>query len=183
MNEIYTYFDASLKLPHQGETLAHWYRSWKRHGWEPRLLHPRSWITHPRRKEMKHIFDNPVIEPQSKARAASLLAFDSVGKNILYSDYDVVNYGLFPCEITDCMYKNDMIYACRSWGMFGHKGVRLMLKALIDLKRNINLSPSIPPMVEFGSEDWNVAPLVHFSRRACGGLPTNRVIETCGRRY
>jgi hypothetical protein len=182
-NEIYTYFDASLGIPHQGEIFFHWHRSWKRHGWEPRLLHPRTWRSHPLRKKLKFIFDNPVIEPESKARVASLMAFDSLGKSVLYSDYDVVNFGLEPGEVTTSMATNPHIYACRAWGGFGIEGVRKMLEVLTELKRNINLAPSVPPLVEFDDPDWNVAPLVHFSRRVCKGVPKHLVVEACGRYY
>jgi hypothetical protein len=132
---------------------------------------------------VKFIFDHTSIEPQSKARCASLLAMDTLEKTILYSDYDVINYGLKPCETLEDMLKSPYIYACRSWGSFGNEGVKKMLEVLTDLKRNVGLADSVPPMVEYGQDDWELAPLVHFSRAACKGVPAHEVVETCGRRY
>lgn len=88
--KIYTYFDSTPMLPGQGELIKLWAKSWTDHGWEPHILHPRTAVRHPRRREF-----NSWLEPFSplvRAKLARWLAVDAA--DALWScDYDVINVG------------------------------------------------------------------------------------------
>jgi hypothetical protein len=176
--EIYTYLDASLKIPRQGEIFFHWYRSWKRRGWEPRLLHPRTWRKHPYRHEFKKIlaemFHDDLVE---QARAMAMLAVDSTDKAIFFSDYDVVNFGLAPedVDIKTAIFCKPFRWLWKS-----------LVDDIVDHYRKLSKPPVVdlvPGCVPYGHPEWRSSSLVHFSRAACQGERKHLLVESCGRNY
>jgi hypothetical protein len=179
MNEIYTYFDASLKRPGQGETFFHWYHSWKRYGWEPRLLHPRTWRDHSLRKHIRKSLQRMYPDdPVEQARWMALLALDTIGGDVFFSEYDVINYGLVD---NPAWRSNGFIYACQGFGLFGRRGVSECLQLILEGKK-IDLVDSLTFCRELVTKA-DPSPLVHFSRRVCGSFQKHEVIENFGREY
>ena len=186
--EIYTYFDASLDIPHQGEVFHCWYRSWKRRGWEPRLLHPRSWRSHPQRKEMKKAMQEQFPDdPVARARGMALLAIHMTGKPVLFSDYDVINFSLEPCALVNRALNQPGVQAIQGFGAYGVLGtvqlIDLYIQGKAEYCEKAKSTVRIATMDLYGGADWHTRHLVHFSREACRGEQKHLVVESCGRRY
>lgn len=177
--EIYTYFDASLALPGQGEMLFHWYHSWKKHGWEPRLLHPRTIVSHPWRKPVRKVLAKLFQDPVEQARRMAWLALDTLKKNVFFSEYDVINYDIDPDAAgIHGWLQQDYVYACWGFGLFGKKGVSHLLQLVLEGK-----SPDLKDELTFCDAPGMDTPLIHFSRKACRGCAKHDVVETYHRRY
>src|ERR1044071_7936448 len=84
---VYTYFNADEAREGDGEMIRIWRISWTRRGWEPRILTPRSALTHPRYKEAV----------ESHPEALRWLAFEQAGGGWI-SDFHCINYDLPPVE-------------------------------------------------------------------------------------
>jgi hypothetical protein len=178
MTEIYTYFDASLGLPGQGEMIFHWYHSWKKHGWEPRMLHPRTYVGHPQRNKLRKVLKNH--DPVERARLMRFLALSTLGKNVLFSEYDVVNYGFTPPDDRTGVFRERGVYTAAGFGIYGAQGVERYLEALLD-KRWFSFSDSyFNYCLGYPGDDKS---LIHFSRRACGQRAKHDVVETYPRKY
>lgn len=178
--EIYTYFDASLAKSGQGEIFFHWYHSWKKHGWEPRLIHPRTYVGHrlrgPFRKCLAKAFPN---DPVEQARRMAWLALDALGKNVFFSEYDVINYGLDPdTAVIHAWLQNDYVYACQGFGLFGKKGVSTLVQLVLEGR-----APTLDRKLTFCDNPDMDVPLVHFSRKWCRDHAKHDLVETYCRKY
>lgn len=155
--KVFTYYDASLNAPpEQASLVTLWERSWRNHGWHPRLISAR----HAKRSSLYKKFEG-------NTRVHPLLAMQACGGGLLVPMY-VMNLGFAPssvdAKITSSVHKFPFeIYsgtgpAFKAWllnSCQGHKVFRF------------------GPCAGFGSVEWKHSPLVFF--------PDPNKILTCGR--
>jgi hypothetical protein len=126
-------------------------------------------------------------DPVSQARGMALLAIESLGKGILFSDYDVINYALDPCPSLEHELKFPGIKAVQGFGAYGILGTQQLATLYLEGKGKFcemaKDNSRMKAISLYGSDDWKTRHLVHFSREACGDVPKHRVVEECGRRY
>jgi hypothetical protein len=178
MREIYTYFDASLGLPDQGEVIFHWHSSWQKHGWTPRMLTPLTWRSHPQKKAFKKALKALELTPIAHACLMRLLALNSLDKSVFLCDYDVINFGLG----ADSAWLMDVGGA--GFGWFSRESVQLEVDDILESSCYLSAPAQLTPIcTPYGGPGWQSSDLVHFSSGACDGTPKHRAIETCGLRY
>lgn len=186
--EIFTYFDSSPRLPYQGKIIHFWYYSWKRAGWTPRILTPRTWRKHPERYRFRKVIEGLFPDDRNaQCRGMALLALAEHGKSVFFSDYDTVNYGLtYPMAIK-CLgrpTRQGCIYACEGFGRYCLTGVLRTVDALLEGHPHFSLAPRLPGICcPYGDELWQQTPLIHFSRAACRGERKYRVANNSGRSF
>lgn len=169
---VFAYFDASPNLPDQGQIIRLWHDSWKRHGWTPRLLHPRN--------AQRHLWWEKALEACRGAVPPNLarwFALDAVeGHSALLVEYDVLNFGLTPRRMFGPM----SFYGPYVMGS-SRPGRRLVLRAVTGTAKFPRALLRNKLAVPYLSPGWDCAPLVHFSRGTVQG-PKHRAVLDCGRK-
>lgn len=88
MNTVYTYFDADSPLSHnQPDFVRLWERSWRNHGWVPRILTAAN-----ARKSKHYVADAPDYDAMSE------LAF-STTRGGVFCDPHIMNFGFRPPKL------------------------------------------------------------------------------------
>lgn len=163
--QIFTYFDASVlpKPELQGPVISHWYHSWKSHGWDPRMLTPRTWATDS--KLARRVHDAVSTYEFEGVRIARLGACAAVistldatfGDSLFFVEYDVINFGLPASKRRPFDEYRPLV-----WEPHGL----------------LNYWTPRAPIQKYGALGWEHAPLVRFS-----GPNKAAQIENCGREY
>lgn len=150
---VFAYYDASLTAPsEQASLVTLWERSWRNHGWKPRLISAR----HAKRSSLYKKF-------AAKTKVHPLLAFQACGGGLLVP-MRVMNLGFAP---THAEAKPRGTVDRLPFGIFRATG-----PAIIAARCSYN-SLSSGLCAAFGTTYWTTAPLVFFS-------DPNKIL-TCGR--
>jgi hypothetical protein len=190
---VYTYYDPIVpggRSPAHSGVLRLWSESWRRKGWEPRVLGPRDAKKHPHHARfLRRMREYPTINPREYEDACYLrwLALDKAGGGLMV-DYDVINMGFAPrrgkgaIEMLDPTYVPCAVFAnsdgirriCYELEVFNPKGATHVsdmhiFKSRFDEK---TFGPPGTECVEFTVEGWASAPLVHFASGKVRGFPS-----------
>lgn len=180
---VYTYFDPDVNFPHQREIITLWSKSWTNHGWHPRII--RSHKAQPGYQEFENRVDCfPTVNKREYERACYLRWFElwRLGGGFM-TDYDVINFGFKPrapkgpVEILDRTYVPCAVM-CNAAGASAIKNRIYNYVPRPDEKHISDMTifktmfdgqawgPAGQEVVEYGCENWDKAPLVHFSSGA-----------------
>jgi hypothetical protein len=200
---VYTYFDPQVpggRSPAHSGVLRLWSESWRRHGWEPRVLGPRDAKKHPRYAEfLARVRTYPTINPRGYEDACYLrwLAFAHV-KGGLMVDYDVICNGAMPGgmlrphnsslkkanpDITffDTTYVPCAVLATEKGAnmlcayLYGHlpHGTHCSDMHIFKAEATTGvLGPAGWQCLEYGVPGWDKSPVIHFASGKVQGFPS-----------
>lgn len=195
--KINTYFDTTYLGYSQGEIIRLWRDSWRRRGWEPRILNPRTFAHHPRRKEFlrKAKGVTPSFNSIDYYRLVRWLALAEAGGG-WFCDYDVMNFDFrVPSR---CDERHSRSYSEEAaFGYLSHEDALRVVKLFLDSEhflRDHELLTAAriyqdrwPKMhVALGEDGWRDARTVHFGTEAIRNhygffVLKHRAIDACGR--
>jgi hypothetical protein len=194
---VYTYFDPQVpggRSPAHSGVLRLWSESWRRNGWEPRVLGPRDAKKHPQYERfLARVRTYPTINPRGYEDACYLrwLAFAHV-KGGLMVDYDVIcnlfstrrllsarpDINFFdttyvPCAVEANEKGTNMLCAL----LFGFNPLPRVahysdMHIFKDESASGVLGPAGSECLEFGVPGWEKAPMIHFASGKVQGFPS-----------
>jgi hypothetical protein len=192
VKKIFTYFDTTYLFPEQGELIRLWRDSWKRRGWEPRILNPRTFAHTRRRKHFLEKARQVAPDTLSYYRLVRWLALAEVGGG-WFCEYDVINFSFQPQSAGGSRSfspGNSLVYLKSSEVK---RVVRTFLAndfMITDVRlfhyADIHIDYCPAKHVDFGDAGWCNADTVHFG---CDAIQSQfgfsvskyRVVDSCGR--
>lgn len=181
--KVYTYFDANLDIPDQGKIIRHWFLSWRNNGWKPHMLTPRTFSRHPLRKKFlwRAKNDPDKLNAARAARWLAIVALRDADANVIFSEYDVINYGFAPEEHLTA----GSFSVSQSGGFMDIAPwvARDLLEQYLEQSPRVMTMGLLPHSAHYNKWEWRKAKLVHFSSCVLGGESKHTVIENCGRLY
>lgn len=145
--KIYTYYD-DINFNHQNELIKLWHFSWKQYGFDPIVLSRQDAISHP----SYHQFVTEISElcayiTKQKLSEYGLACYlrwlayaNQSDDRVYFSDYDIINNGLYPEQLIDKLHMMDDCCPCFGSGSPKefHKFCQLMINLTRDNKARLS---------------------------------------------